>query len=68
VALLLRKGVERASDFDQVPLMVAIEGVELAGNKESQEAEIARSAYFSINEWLESFEDVRAFNQLASHI
>jgi hypothetical protein len=47
---------------------VAIDGVELAGDQETEEAEMPRSADLSINERLESFEDVGALNQLASHI
>jgi hypothetical protein len=68
VALLVSQGVERSSNFDQVPLVVAIEGVELASDGESQEAEMPRSADFSINERLESFENAGALNKLTSHI
>ena len=66
--LLVGERIKCASDLDEVPLVMATQGIELAGDQKTQEAEVARPPDFGVNEGLENVDDPRTLDQLASQI
>ena len=67
-ALLIRQRVKGAGHLDEVPLVMATERIELAGDEQAQEAEVAWPPDLGVDEGLENVDDAGTLDQLASQM
>lgn len=68
VPLDFGKGIKNPSHLDEVGLVVPVESIELTGDQETQEAEVAGTPDLVVDKGPKLLDDPRTFDQLAGQI